>query len=60
MNDHSRELCTMYTVKLSAPLKMFVFCKFLKIFMISDKTIYKAFKIHKLYQTKPIRDSPPP
>ena len=25
MNDHSRELCTMYTVKLSAPLKIFVF-----------------------------------
>ena len=34
-------------------------CKFLKIFMVSDKTIHKAFWIHKslsFIKTKPIRN----
>ena len=31
-------------------------CKFLKILMVSDKTIHEAFRIHKTLQTKPISD----
>ena len=29
---------------------------FLKILMVSDKTNYKAFRIHKTHWTKPIRE----
>ena len=29
---------------------------FLRILMVLDKTIHKAFRIHKTLQTKPIRD----
>ena len=38
--------------------KMFVFCKFLKILMVSDKTIHKAFRTHvhvQVYLSIPIR-----
>ena len=52
MNDHEKELCTKtYGNILSPrpPQKNNAFGKFLKIFMVSDKTIHKAFRIHKLY-----------
>ena len=41
---------------LGGVLNFFIFCKFLKILMVSDKTIHKAFRIHKTLQTKPIKD----
>ena len=33
---------------------------FMQISQDNYKTIHKAFEIHKLYQTTPIRDPPPP
>ena len=46
-------------VKFQGPPKK-VFCKFLKMLMISDKTIQKAFRIHKtLYTLNQISKSPP-
>ena len=35
---------------------MLVLCNFLKILMVSDKTIHKAFITHVTLQTKPIRE----
>ena len=35
---------------------MLVFCNFLKILMVSDKTIHKAFRSHETLKTKPIRE----
>ena len=37
--------------------KNFVLCKFLKILMVSDETICKAFRIRKTLETKPIREN---
>ena len=34
----------------------FSVCNFLKILMVSDKTIYKVCRIHKSLSTKPIRE----
>ena len=36
--------------------EMLVFCKFLKILMVSDKTIHKAFRIHKMLLENPFRE----
>ena len=58
MNDHLRELhvCTQAYDKIlrgggggggGIPKISFFFFKFLKLFMVSDKTIHKAFRIHK-------------
>ena len=35
--------------------KMFVFWKFLKILMVSDKSIHKAFRIHKTLYNNPLK-----
>ena len=34
----------------------FVLCKFLKILMVSEKKIHKAFRVHETLQTKHIRE----
>ena len=34
----------------------FCVCNFLKILMVSDKTIHNAFRIHKILSTKPIKE----
>ena len=36
--------------------KMLVLCNFLKILMVSDKTLHRAYRTHKTLQTKPIRE----
>ena len=37
---------------------MLVLCNFLKILMVSDKTIHRPFRTHTtLYKTKPIREN---
>ena len=38
--------------------KVLVLCNFLKILMVSDKMIYKAFRTHNILWTKPIREFP--
>ena len=35
---------------------IFCCCNFLKILMVSDKTIHKAFRIHETISTKPVRE----
>ena len=36
--------------------KMLVLCNFLKILMVSDKMIHRAFRTHTTLETKPIRE----
>ena len=36
--------------------KMLVLCNFLKILMVSDKTIHRSFRSHATLLTKPIRE----
>ena len=37
--------------------KMLLLCNFLKILMVSDKTIHRAFRTHATLQIKPIREN---
>ena len=48
----------MYGNILKGGIPHFFFCgKFVKIMMVSDKTIHKAFGIHKTLFIKPIREN---
>ena len=60
MSNHQRELCTQTYGKLLGgggghPENVFC-CNFLKILMVSDKTIHKAFIIQKLYKRNPLEN----
>ena len=52
---HQKTTSNLLRITLTPPLEnVSSVCKFLKILMVSDKTIHKAFRIHKTLQGNPL------